>query len=163
MDMELYQELREKARKNINIADHMIYMTYNVVKDPKLLLTIMDNIFLSLTYGMSSLLHYERMYKKVAAFPENFESKLELFKERVAPKYGIPLENIKMMQKVKDIILEHKRSPMEFVRGNKFVICNDSYKMRTLSVDEIKEYIKKTKEFLEQTEAVTKKNERLLV
>ena len=161
--MELYQELREKARKNINIADHMIYMTYSVVKDPKLLLTIMDNIFLSLTYGMSSILHYERLYKKIAVFPENFESKLELFKERVVPKYGIPPENIKMMQKVKDIILEHKRSPMEFVRGNKFVICNDSYKMRTLSVDEIKEYIKRTKEFLELTEVVTKKNERLLV
>ena len=36
--MEKFQEAREKARRNLQIADHMLYMTYGLVQDPKLLL-----------------------------------------------------------------------------------------------------------------------------
>ncbi|MCP3682530.1 MAG: hypothetical protein GY861_07545, partial [bacterium] len=47
--MEKFQEAREKARKNINVADHMFCMTYPLVKDNRLLLAILENIFLGFT------------------------------------------------------------------------------------------------------------------
>ena len=54
--MEKYEELRDMARKKIQIADHMLTMTYPMIKDPKLLLAVMENIFLALTNSIAASL-----------------------------------------------------------------------------------------------------------
>jgi hypothetical protein len=43
--MEEFQVLRDKAVEKIKIADHMLFMTYPLVKDPKLLMSILENTF----------------------------------------------------------------------------------------------------------------------
>ena len=63
--MEKYEEIRDKAIKNIKIADHMLTQTYPLVKDPRLLLTVLENVFLSLTNAIGALLYFERLYKRV--------------------------------------------------------------------------------------------------
>jgi hypothetical protein len=161
--MEKFQEYREKAKRNLQVADHMIYMTYNIVKDPKLLLAIMENIFLALTHSMSSVLYYERLFKKVPPFTDNFESKFTIFKERCAPKFKVEKEYLNLIREVKDIILEHKKSPVEFVRKDRFVICNGNYKMKTISVDQIKKYISQTKTFVGKMNQIVSENESIFI
>jgi len=72
--MEQFQEAIQKANQKLKIADHMIFMTYPLVKDSKLLLSIIQNIFLALTNAMSSILYYERLFKKIPSFNDNFDS-----------------------------------------------------------------------------------------
>lgn len=156
--MEKYEELRQSARKNMQIADHMLTMTYPLVKDPKLLLAVMENIFLALTNSMGSLLHYERIYKRVPPFQDTFVSKFSVFRGKCSRRYGIGDEYLLMMRDIKDMILQHKKSPVEFTRRDSFVICSEDYKMKVVSVEKMKEYILKSKQFVQGIENIISRN-----
>jgi len=142
------EELKEKALRNAKVADHMVYVTYKLFNDPKILLAIIENIFLALSSGMNAVLIYERNKKNIPAYPENFDAKLNIFRERCADNYSIEKNHIALIGTVKEIIQAHKESPVEFVRKDKFVICSDNYRMRTLSIEQIKEYVNWTKSFV---------------
>jgi hypothetical protein len=157
--MEKFQESRKKAAQYFQNADHMMYMTYKVVKDPKLLLTIMDSVFLALTNAMNSVLHAEHQFKNIPKVPEGFEAKFMLFRDLSAQKYSIDDTYLKMIRDVKEVILLHKTSPVEFTRKDKYVICSDSYEMQTITVEKIKEYLRLTKDFVKLTEDITKKRD----
>ncbi|MBI1969910.1 hypothetical protein HYS48_04410 [Candidatus Woesearchaeota archaeon] len=152
--MDRVLEAKEKALKNIRIADHMLTQTYPLVNDPKLLLSILENVFLSLTNAMAALLHHERMQKKIPPFQENFESKFHMLQSMVASKhrirgYTISPEQLRFIQEIKDAVIAHRKSPMEFVRKDSFIICtDDNYGMKMLSVEAMKQYISKAKQFI---------------
>jgi len=157
--MEKFEECKEKAGKCIHIADHMISVTYPLVKDTKLLLAIMENIFLSLTNSMASVLHYERMYKRIPPFQDNFDSKFRMFKERCINRFNIDKSYILFIQDIKDVIVSHRKSPVEFVRKDKFVICSDNYRMKAISIEDIKKYVSKAKVFIEEMNNIIGKDE----
>jgi hypothetical protein len=159
--MEEFQELREIAHKKISLADHMLTMTYPLVRDTKLLLVVLENIFLAMTNAMSSVLYYERLFKRVPPFKDSFEDKLTVFREKCAERYKIDPLYLKMIKDIKTIIVQHRKSPVEFVRKDRFVICSDSYKVRTVALDQIKNYISRAKNFVNQTSFIVSQNERI--
>ncbi len=156
--MEKYEELRDIARERIKIADHMLTMTYPMVRDPKLLLAVMENIFLALTNSIGSLLYYERIYKRVPPFQETFVSKFNVFKQKCAKRFNIDQELLLMIGEIKDIILQHKKSPVEFTRNDSFVICSDDYRMKTISLGKMRAYISKSKLFMQNINNIINKN-----
>ncbi|MAG07997.1 hypothetical protein CMO89_00845 [Candidatus Woesearchaeota archaeon] len=159
--MERFQELRDAAKKKLNVADHMLFMTYPLVKDTKLLLAIMENVFLAMSYAMSSVLHYEKLFKRLPSFHESFENRFSLFREKCISKYGFNKEHINIIKEIKDIIVEHKNSPMEFVRKDRFVICSSSYRVKTIELNQIKKYVAEAKLFVKEVNNVTSRNEEI--
>ena len=87
--MELFQEYREKAKKNIINADHMLCVTYPLVKDLKLLPAIIDNIFQAYQNAMSAALYHGKLFKTVPNFNESFEGKINMFKDNIASKHNV--------------------------------------------------------------------------
>jgi len=159
--MEQFQEAIQKANQKLKIADHMIFMTYPLVKDSKLLLSIIQNIFLALTSAMSAILYYERIFKKIPSFNDNFDSKFTIFRSKCVDRLNIDKKYVKLISEIKDVIIEHKKSPVEFERNNKFVICSSTYRMRTISIEEIKKYITETKLFIQEANNIVSRNERI--
>jgi hypothetical protein len=157
--MEQFQTARDEAIKKLKVADHMLTITYQLVQDPKLLLAVLENIYGAMEKAMSSVLYYERLFKRIPAFPENFEEKLRIFKTRIQPKYKINDDYIRILQDLREVIVEHKRSPVEFARKDRFVICSDNYKMKTISIPEIKKYVAGAKLFIQNTSFIVSKNE----
>ncbi len=147
-------ELREKAKKNITIADHMFYVTYNLFNDPKILIAILEHLFLSLSSAMSCLLYYDRYYNRIPQFTGNFEEKFTFFRKKSAKTHKIDKEFIRLIKNIKEVIIAHKQSPVEFIRKNKFVICTNNYYMRTLSSDQVKENLIKTKSFINKIDSI---------
>lgn len=159
--MEKFQELREVAKKKVHIADHMLTQTYPLIKDPKLLLAIIENVFLALTNAIGSVLYYERLFKRIPPFQDNFSSKFNMFRARCVEKYKINKDYVGMIRDVKDIILQHKKSPVEFSRKDSFVICSEDYKMKVISIEQIKSYLDKTKLFIQEASYIVSKNENI--
>ncbi len=159
--MEKFQELRETARKKIVIAEHMVNVTYPLVKDSRLLMAIAENIFLAMSYAMNALLYYEYVFKRIEHVSESFEEMFHTFKEKCVKKYSIKEEYIKMIRDIKDVIMEHKKSPMEFSRKDRYIICSDNYKLRSISIDQLKSYIPKAKLFIQDINSITVKDERI--
>src|SRR3990167_5717520 len=157
--MEKFQELRDSAGKKLKIADYILTMTYPLVKDPKLLLSVAENLFLAYSYSISSLLHYERLFKRIPPFPEDFSSKLGMFADRCVGKYGIDSENIKVIRDLKEIIIAHKKSPVEFSRKDSFVICDGNYTFTTISSSTVKGYVEKAKLFIRKMSSIVKEDE----
>lgn len=102
---------------------------------------------------------FERYWKNIPPFPDNFESKFNIFKMQLAGKYSLK-EYLPMILQIRDIITNHKQSPVEFARKNVFVICSDDFRLQTITIDQIKEFIKKTKEFNTAMNGIVK-NERV--
>jgi len=160
--MEQYQELRELSKKKIKVADHMLTMTYPLVQDSKLLLAVVENIFLALSNAMGSVLYYERLFKMIPPFQEDFSSKFNMFRSRIVDKHKIKQEYIDLIQDIKNIIVEHKKSPVEFSRKDAFVICTSSYNMKVISTDVIKNYLNKAKLFIEEASKITNRGDEAL-
>ena len=159
--MEKFQELREKSKKKILLADHILTQTYPLLKDPKLLLSVVENIFLAYTNSIGSLLHYDRLFKRIPHFQDNFDSKFKMFRERCTEKYNIKQEDINTIKEIKYIIVQHRKSPFEFVREDRLVICSDNYNMKTIKVDELKKMMTNAKEFVDKINNITIKNEEI--
>lgn len=157
--MEKFLELRQRAEKNLKIAEHMLLVTFPLVKDSKLLLGVVDNIFLGLTNAMSSVVFYERTFKRIPPFHDNFESKYNAFALRIMPRYGIDKGHLRLLQRMKDLVLKHKKSPVEFARKKEFVICDEDYKIETLTIADLRKYLEKAKEFHTKMAQITAKHE----
>lgn len=166
--MEQHKDARDKALKKIQIADHMLTQTYPLVNDPKLLLSVLENVFLSLTNGMAALLYYDHKYGDLPDFQDTFESKYNLFKLRLVDKYNLDRSYVTFIGSIKDIIVNHKKSPVEFARKGAFIICGDNYSTKTISTGDMRKYISTTKIFVEEINTIiessrpasTKKQER---
>ena len=57
--MEKFQESIDKAKKSLNIAGHMLSVTYPLVKDPKLIPAIMENIFAAYYNAVDAILYFD--------------------------------------------------------------------------------------------------------
>lgn len=159
--MEEYEGARDKAKRHIKIADHMLTQTYPLIQDPKLLLAVMDNIFSALTNSMSAILYYERLFKRIPPFHNSFDSKFNIFRARCVRRYSLSTDYVVLIQIIREVIKEHKESPFEFSRKGKFVICSDNYRMKTISVDKLKDYIRQTKDFVAEMERMVDQNGRV--
>lgn len=157
--MENFQILREKARQTIQRADHMLTMTYPLLNEPKILVSVAGSLSNSVEMAMTALLEYERLFKRIPSYSDNFDAKFLIFREKLVPRYGINRDYIKMLLDLKEIIAAHNKSPMEFSRSNKYIICSDTYEIRTLTKDDLKRLITKAKVFIEEMHRLTTQND----
>lgn len=158
--MERYQEAIENAKVKIQIADHMLGTTYPMLKDTKLLLAIFENTFLAMASAMLSILYLDYFNRRIDSVAESFEGKLNAFKLNCVNYHGIDKGYAGDIQEMRSLIIEHKKSPVAFVRKDTFVICNESYQIRTLSIADIKCYLSKAKLFIQEAEHIIEKNGR---
>ena len=129
------------AWKKYEVANYLLKTTYPAVKDPKLLLTVLSNIHSSLQEAMNYLLGPQLTFREKLA---DLQRK------------GI---KINFIQELHEILESHQKSPLEFTRQNKFIICNDNYNLRYLTADKIKEFLTQNEIFLKKIDALLQPKE----
>lgn len=159
--MEQFQFLRDKAVEKVRVADHMLFMTYPVVKDPKLLLAVVENVFAGLDFGVAAVLHHQKLFKQIPPFQETFTSRFEMFRRTVIPQLGLSPNYVKLISDVRILISAHKKSPISFVKNDKYVICSPKYDIKAIDVGLVKRYIFEAKIFVDHVSKIVSKNERI--
>ncbi|MEK6907619.1 MAG: hypothetical protein AABW45_03770 [Nanoarchaeota archaeon] len=144
-----------QANKLFKTADHLAYVTYPLLKDNKLIITIAENLTEAMVKAMEAMLYYERNYKRIQHFPSDFKSKIEIFK-LTCNHYNIPRNYLVLIQTLHDIIEKRKASKMEFIRQDKYVIFNNNLDIITLNYDKIKEYLNSVKPFFNKINYILK-------
>jgi hypothetical protein len=147
--MERFQELRAQAVRHAEVADHMLAVTYPTLQDPKLLVTILENVYESMLAAADSLLQYELLFKRINLYGDSVDERLRMFRH-LAAKHEIDPRFVKAIEQLREIMREHKESPMEFSRSDHFVMYTDDAGVKTLSPDSIKSYIPLAKEFIKE-------------
>ncbi len=146
----------EKFLKNTN---HLINVTYPLVEDGKLLLGVVENLFLASTCSIESLLILERSKKNIPPFHDSFESKYRVFNENILQKYRFDEKELETIREIKDILMKHKESSIEFSRKEKFVIWDDDYDATTLKYDKVKHFYNIVNTFYNKVKALVKNND----
>ena len=144
-----YNDSIQKAIQQYDAAFHLLHVTFPLIKDPKLLMGIISNINQSLEAVMDTILQYERQLRLVPNYQDNFQSKFNLFRYKCVRRNNIPPEMIKLMVELKELEELHRKCPVTFQRGNKYVISTQNYQLKIISLKDIKGYIDRTKEYID--------------
>jgi len=145
--MQTTQELLNDANRHFRSADHIAYVTYPLLQDNKLIVAVLENLNNTALRIMEAVLQQEETNQ------ENFKGKYEIFKER-AKRYQIEEAEVKIIQELKSLSDQRKKSDMEFIRKDKYILW-DPYKgkLKELTMQSMKDYIIKIKPLLRKINA----------
>ena len=156
---ERYQELLQTARKQIELADHMLYVTYPLVQETKFLLAIANHVISAARCSVQALLEFELLYKRLEQFNRTFLSEVEIYQKKVAPRYNLDGKYYKLLQKLMEVQKYDTESVVRFKRGDKYILSTGEYSMSAIDVDTVKRYSNLTKKFVQEiADAITKQN-----
>lgn len=150
--MEKFELEKLNAIKSLKSADHVLTMTFPLVKDPKLLLAVLQNLYLAFDYGSNAVLHYEYMYKRISNVPLEINSKMKYLN---SSRLNIEKDLLYTYVELKELYDGYKKSPVTFSRQNKFIICTSDYKTTELNPDLLKKYVSKAKIFISHVHNIT--------
>lgn len=151
---EKYQVSLENAKKSLEMADHLTYMTFPLIKENKLLLKILDELSNSIISIVNAILQYEYLHKRIQLYKDAREN-FRTFKE-IAKKYRVGEKQLNKITELLTLRERHKKSPFEFVRKEKVIIMSDNLKTDILTIEKIKEFLLETKDFLRKVSLIIK-------
>jgi len=138
--MEKFLEYLKTAEDKIQKVDHMIYITFPLIKDKRLLLAILSELNVIILNILNSILQYDYIHKKIALSKDAREN-LETFIQFSSKNYGINEEEIKKILEILDLGEKHKKSPFEFVKEEKVVILSENLNPAVVTIEKAKEFL----------------------
>lgn len=157
LKMESFQAYKLNAEQKLKVADHLLSTTYSIVKEPKLLISVIENLFQALDLTITGLLEFEKNFRSIGSIGESFESRIELFRRKIMSKYSISHEFIDFVTEIKSTLEQHKKSITEFTKKDKFVISDNEYNLKTLTEEDVKIRLQKAKQYINALFDITKK------
>jgi hypothetical protein len=148
--MESFKTLRAQALEKLKVADHLISTTYSLVKEPKLLVSVIENIYQALDLTITALLEYEKNFKTIPSYGQTFDDKIDIFRRKVATKYDIGNDVTDFMTQLKKTLNEHKKASVEFTKKETFVISDNNYNITTLKIEDVKKTFAKAKHHVDE-------------
>jgi hypothetical protein len=145
---EMHKDLLQQARKQIELADHMLYVTYPLVQEMKFLLSIMERVTCAARLALQSMLEYEYYYKRLDAYNKTFVSEISIYKNKIEQKYKMDVRYFRLFQKLMDIQKFDKESIFKFKKGDKYILSTSEYSMSVLDLDLVKKCSNRTKKFV---------------
>ncbi|MCK4552688.1 hypothetical protein KAT80_00600 [Candidatus Pacearchaeota archaeon] len=147
--MDKFLENLEEAHKIISIADHMLYVTFPLIQDKKLLLKILLDTKIAISKCISSVLQYEYLYKRIKLCNDP-KTNFRTFTEKCAKRYNITEQEIRLIAELFDVVEEHKKSSMEFMKNEKIVILSQNLQQKIVTIEKVKEFLILAKNILEK-------------
>lgn len=140
-----FKEDLDNAKRNIQIADHLIYITFPLINERRLLLKIFEDIHKSIINCINAVLNYEYLYKKIVLYKDSKEN-FRTFFNKCAKNYDLNNYQIKKILELLELNKKHKQSAMEFPKKEKIIILSDNLKTEYLNLQKIKDYLLLAKE-----------------
>ncbi|MFT4313011.1 MAG: hypothetical protein ACMXYA_01255 [Candidatus Woesearchaeota archaeon] len=149
-----HEECLEKSIHYIKAGDHILSTTSQIVNEPKILLAVLENVFLSLTNAIGAILYFERSKKTIPPFHNTFESKFHMFEQKIIGLHNYSVEDAEFIKNIHKLVLFHKNSSVEFSRGTTFVMCSEEYDIKKLDVGLLKNSILLAGKFIQKTQSL---------
>ena len=153
--MQKFIENLQEAQKTIQIIDHMIYVTFPLIQDKKILIKILTETKDAVANCINSILQYEYLYKRIKLY-KDAKTNFRIFIKKCCPYYQITQEEINSIIELFELVEKHKQSATEFVRDEKVIILSDNLKTKTITIEKVKEFFYLSKKIIEKTLAIMK-------
>ncbi len=142
LSMEDYMLLLDKAYREAKIADHMMYVTSKMIKDKRLLVSVLNHVRNSFIYSIRSFLLKERAFRRIAPVPSDELLLVDLFFDNYSKRFGID-GNLKL--KVRNVINAKKAYDvrgMLLERSKKYIFIGSDYSFIEFNLDDIRSLVK---------------------
>lgn len=159
--MNHWLEANKRAKTFLGIAERLATVTYPLAKEPRVLFSVVENLFISVISAMDSIIYFDIQLGHIKKFPKTFETILSIFTKICLKQHKFTRSHIEIICDLRDIVQAHKESPIEFTRKDRFVICSDSYAMKIIGIAEITDFLAKAKVFIEDNNRIIEDNERI--
>ncbi len=153
--MEPYIESINNAIKNIKVADHMLYVTFPVIKDKRLLMKVLDQTYDAVICTINAVLQYDHTFKRIK-IQNDAQANFNIFLEKCARRYNITSEEAQEIVEIISLMSYHKKSSLEFQRKDKVVIMSDKLKTTTIDSEILRKYLTLAKSLITKVRAVVK-------
>jgi len=134
-----YNEDLKLALRHLQIADHIAYVTYPLVNEKRLLLKILEEIGLAISYSINCMFNYKHPERPIDIKKGSID--INKILEENSRDYMITNEQLIKIREILDLNKKHKESGIEFVKRDKIVILSDNLNFLTINIQKIKEYI----------------------
>ena len=148
--MEKFLENIRQAEKKIRTADHMVYVTFPLIKDKRILLILISELKKAVANCINVILQYDYLYKRISLY-EDAKINFETFKSKSSKRFDITNQEIALIIKLFELEQNHKKSSMEFTKDNKIVILSEDMRQRIITLEEIKQFLQLSKDILKKT------------
>ncbi len=139
-----------ETEKHLQSADHIIFVTIPVVKDPKLMLRAFESVYRGLTLNISTILKFEYLYKRIT-LSNDTKINLETFFARCSKNYGLNEGECKLLKEIIFLGKKHKESGLEFSRSGKVIMVDDELGVFEIGIIKLKEFFSISKKLLQST------------
>jgi hypothetical protein len=151
--MEKFNQLLKQARESFSTADHLAYVSFPMIREPKMLYVIAEALHKTAMQVITALLYYEKMYKRIMTIPQEEGARIQML-EKLAPKYKLSNGVVDAVKDLSEIMQKYKESPMTFSRGDKFVMSTDVFNLKMLDANLLKNHVLSVRTLLERVEAI---------
>ncbi len=140
--------LKTSSEKRITIADHLLTQTYPSVKEPKILLSVLKNLYRALFERMREVM------KERLGFVRDEE--IEPRFKRLARENDL-LDQWETYEEARRLLRKHEDSVAESSSTKESQSSKNHEMKKQLKPEELRKLLKKTKDFHKQTEEVLQK------
>ena len=149
---ENFLSILDDAQRHLKTADHMIYITFPLVKEKRILIKVLEEIHHSLSNTITAVLQYEYKMKRIKMYNDE-KMNIEIFRQQCASRYNIKPEQTETIMEIIRIAKKHKQSPFEFTRNDRFVIMSDNLRVDTINIEKLKGFLAIAKDVLMKVNA----------
>jgi len=146
--------LIEVAEKKLSNVDHLLLVTFPVINDPKLLAPIAESLANCAFTAIEALLKYERAYKRIHSLPNNLDIMFNIFESEVVNRYKLSKNIIIMLNDLKNLLQSRKKSAVEFVKNDRYIICSNEYYTTIITQEKLITYKELTSKFINQIKEI---------
>jgi thiamine monophosphate kinase len=146
--MEKYHELINKAQKEIDSSDHLLFVTYNIVKDSKFVFSVTNKLIDAVKYALEALLEFERKSKLIEPYPKQFNFMVQTFKNKVSERREFDVRTTNFLNKLVTMEQTIDTSSLHFRRGDTYVLADEDFGTQSIELQTIKSYFSSAQEFV---------------
>lgn len=139
----------KEALSRLRYAQHLIHLAEDVVGDPKMLLGALEHLHTAYLYAIHAFLSGLHPQGDTS-FPLGIEDAFRRFRTHSVSPAEAAQEHCEVVRKLRDLIMAHANSSVEFARGGQYVICSDDYEMTVLTPSKLRYFVDKGKLFIQQ-------------
>ncbi len=136
-------------KKSLSIADHLLFTTYPVVKDPKILLSVLAQVN-DVYVQILDLILPLTVVGKERSKPSTFAVKFDRCKHYLKKNDKLCEEDFSSMQIIHDLVTLHRESAVEFIKKDKLVICSDNYSIKKITKTLLEKHVRQAKKIVKK-------------
>ena len=143
-----YEKLIKDARLELDSAEHLLFVTFNLNKDSNFIFAVTNKLINSVKLSLESLLTYERKQRNIEPFPKQFNVMADTFKKKVAERREFDPVTIGFLRKMVELELSLKSSSIHYRRDDNYVVADQDYSTTSYDMSTIKTYFSQAQDFV---------------